>query len=108
MTRYRVTIAEDAEKDLREIVGHVAEFDSVQHAEALLERLLRVCDSLVTHPSRGRYVPELRAVGLRAFREILCKPYRIIYEIAGRRVQVLVIADGRRRFNALLQRRLVR
>jgi len=106
--RYRVIVAAEAEDDLREIINYVAEFDSVEHADALLDRLLDVCDSLESHPSRGRYVPELKKIGVKSFREILRKPYRIIYEIIGRQVQVQVIADGRRKLGTLLQNRLVR
>lgn len=108
MSKHRVDIAADAEDDLREIISHVAESDSVERAEDLLSRLLDVCDSLELNPARGRYVPELKEIGIKSFREILRKPYRIIYEITGRRVHVLVIADGRRKLETLLRNRLVR
>jgi len=39
--------------------------------------------------------------------EILGKPYRIIYRVMAENVYVLVIADGRRDMQALLQRRLL-
>jgi toxin ParE1/3/4 len=47
------------------------------------------------------------AIGLREYREILGKPYRIIYRVMAENVYVLVIADGRRDMQALLQRRLL-
>lgn len=108
MTKYRVSIAKEAEDDLAEIVQHIAKFDSPERAERLLDQLLDVCDSLETQPSRGRYVPELRDIGVKSFRELLRKPYRVIYEIVGRQVHVQVIADGRRTLGTLLQNRLVR
>lgn len=108
MSRYRVQISRDAENDLREIVQFIASEDSVEKAEAVLDAVLGVCDSLESHPDRGRYVPELKAVGIAAFREIVRKPYRIIYEVSGRTVQILVIVDGRRTLGTLLQNRLVR
>ena len=46
-------------------------------------------------------------MGIREFRELFFKPYRIIYRIVGRNVYVLLIADGRRDFQTLLQRRLL-
>ncbi|MEM8815633.1 MAG: type II toxin-antitoxin system RelE/ParE family toxin [Pseudomonadota bacterium] len=108
MNEYRVRIARDAEDDLREIVQFIASVDTVQKAEVVLDTILDVCDSLKAYPGRGRYVPELKAVGVTAFRELIRTPHRIIYEISGRTVQVLVIADGRRSLGALLHSRLVR
>ena len=41
------------------------------------------------------------------YREIFFKPYRIIYRVMEDNVHVLVIADGRRDMQTLLQRRLL-
>jgi len=40
--------------------------------------------------------------------EIHFKPYRIVYEVGEKKVLVIVIADGRRNFNQLLTRRVLR
>ncbi|MFZ0134268.1 MAG: hypothetical protein WAK95_17140 [Desulfobacterales bacterium] len=50
---------------------------------------------------------ELLAVGLREYREIVFKPYRIIYRVMAKNVYVMVIADGRRDLHTLLQRPLL-
>jgi toxin ParE1/3/4 len=49
----------------------------------------------------------LLAVGLREYREVYFMPYRIIYRIIAQHVYVMVIADGRRDMQSLLQRRLL-
>jgi toxin ParE1/3/4 len=49
----------------------------------------------------------LLAIGLREYREIFLKPYRIIYRVMAENLYVLAIADGRRDMQALLQRRLL-
>lgn len=46
-------------------------------------------------------------LGIREYREVFFKPYRIIYRVIGTNVYVLLIADGRRDMRTLLQRRLV-
>jgi len=46
-------------------------------------------------------------VGLREYLEIYFKPYRIIYWVMSDQVYVMVIADGRRDMQTLLQRRLL-
>ena len=45
---------------------------------------------------------------MREYREIFFKPYRIIYRVMDNTVCVLLIADGRRDRQTLLQRRLLR
>ncbi len=63
--------------------------------------------SLSENPQRGAYPKELLTIGLRECREIFSELYRIIYRVMAENVYVLVIADGRRDMQALLQRRLL-
>ncbi len=52
--------------------------------------------------------PELEAIGVKDYREVHFKAYRVIYQIVGRQVVAHVIADGRRSLRRLLERRLLR
>lgn len=108
MTRYRVKIVAEAEKDLAELVDYVARNDSTARAEFLLDNLLMTCERLELHPERGHFLPELRTLGIKSHREVHFKPYRVIYEVIGRAVYVLLIVDGRRSLQAVLERRLLR
>jgi toxin ParE1/3/4 len=67
----------------------------------------RAFDSLSESPARGARPGELVALGIREYREIFFKPHRIIYRIDGEAVTILLIADGRRDMQTLLQRRLL-
>ena len=58
-------------------------------------------------PERGAYPKELVLLGIREYREVFFKPYRIIYRILDKNVYVLLIVDGRRDLQLLLQRRLL-
>jgi prevent-host-death family protein len=73
----------------------------------VLEKIEKAFASLTENPQRGAYPKELLALGLREYREIFFKPYRIIYRVMAENVYVLVVADGRRDMQALLQRRLL-
>ena len=53
------------------------------------------------------YPKELLALGIRNYREIFFKPYRVIYQVTGDKVHVMLIVDGRRDMQALLLRRLL-
>jgi hypothetical protein len=58
-------------------------------------------------PDRGTHPKELIAFGIREYREIFFKPYRIIYRVMNKNVYILLIADGRRDMQTALQRRLI-
>ena len=74
----------------------------------MLSRIDKVFSSLSTHTRRGNFPSELLDIGIREYRELLFKPYRVIYRVAGDTVYVLVVADGRRDMQGLLQQRLLR
>jgi toxin ParE1/3/4 len=89
---YEIVLTRDAEHDLED---HV------------LERLLRTTDALRSSPERGSYVSELRSLGISDYRQVLFKPYRLIYRVHATQVVVYVVADGRRDLASLLARRLL-
>lgn len=105
--RHTVLLTSGAERDLADIVGYIAEFDSPASANHVLDALLAVAQSLATFPERGSYPRELLALGIREYRQVFFKPYRVIYRVAGRAVNIYLIADGRRDMQTLLTRRLV-
>ena len=103
----RVVWTEAATTDLVEVVSFVA-LDSMIDARRLLIRIRSKADSLVRSPRRGRVVPELAAFGTRAWRELIVKPYRIVYRIQEDTVSVGAVLDGRRDLEDLLLERLTR
>jgi len=105
---YRVTVVEAAELDLYEIHLYVESNDSPKRADELLGGLERAVASLAEMPERGHFPPELERIGIREYREIQFKPYRIVYTIHGDTVIVHCISDGRRDTQSLLQHRLLR
>jgi toxin ParE1/3/4 len=46
-------------------------------------------------------------LGIKEYRQVFVKPYRLIYRVMGADVVVYVIADGRRDMQSLLTRRLL-
>ena len=100
-------LTNDAVRDLEEICDCIDRHDSAGRAGHVLERIEKAFSSLVEYPRRGSYPAELLDLGIREYREVFFKPYRIIYRVSGDRVYVLVIAGGRRDMRALLERRLL-
>ena len=107
MRRYYVAVTENAACDLEDIVDYVRQHDSHGKAEYVLEKITNVIDGLATAPERGSYPSELLALGIRDFRQVFYKPYRLIYRVAGNTVYIDLIADGRRDMQTLLARRLL-
>lgn len=105
--RYEVLIIKGAEQDLESIYDYIAEFDTPANADFVLDRLMKVVDSLATFPERGSHPKELLALGIREYRQTAFKPYRVIYRVIGKRVYIFQIADGRRDMQSLLARRLL-
>jgi toxin ParE1/3/4 len=102
-----VLLTDDAARDLEEIYDYIDANDTPGKADHVLDGIVNAFNSLADMPNRGAYPKELLAVGLRDYREILFKPYRIIYRVVDATVYVLLIADGRRDMQTLLQRRLL-
>lgn len=102
-----VFLTADASRDLEEIYDYIDRHDAPGKADRVLGRIEKSFLSLSELPERGTYPKELLALGIREYREVFFKPYRIIYRIRGRKVYVLLIADGRRDMETLLQRRLL-
>ncbi len=105
--RYEVLLTEGAERDLEDIHSYIANADSPIHAEHVLTSLFEVAESLATMPERGSYPKELLALGIREYRQLFFKPYRVIYRVIERRVLIYAIVDGRRDLQSVLSRRLL-
>ncbi len=105
--RYAVFLTDDAAHDLNELYDYIARHDTPGKADYVLEQIEKAFNSLSESPERGVYPKELLELGIREYREIFFKPYRIIYRVLSDTVYVLLFVDGRRDMQALLQRRLL-
>jgi len=105
--RYKVLLTEGAQRDLEEIHSYIAQHDSPNSADYVLDRLTEIAGSLAAFPERGSHPQELLALGIREYRQSLFKPYRLIYRVIGKQVIIYVIADGRRDMQSLLSHRLL-
>jgi len=104
---FSVLLTDDAAHDLEDLCDYIDLHDVPGKADYVLEQLERAFNSLSEKPHRGAYPKELLSIGVREYREIFFKPYRIIYRVTDNNVHVLLIADGRRDMQTLLQRRLL-
>jgi len=80
-----------ARADLLEVFSYVADED-IDAAVRLRNRLRGATKTLVVHPEIGRMVPEL---GNPALRELIVRPYRVVYAVRENEVHVLGVVHSR-------------
>lgn len=73
--------------DLKDIAAFIGE-DSPSAAEKFISRIFQATDRLTDFPESGRIVPEFNDP---AIREIILKPFRIVYRINSRKHLVEII-----------------
>jgi toxin ParE1/3/4 len=105
--KFEVLLTQGADQDLESIYDYIAESDSVVNANYVLDQLMEVVESLSQFPERGSYPKELAALGIKEYRQMFFKPYRVIYRVIGNQVIIYLIADGRREMQSVLERRLL-
>jgi toxin ParE1/3/4 len=103
---FTIRITSAAWRDLEEIHDWIAEHDSPEKADYVLDRLNETAESVAALPHRGTRVKELPPETEVEYRQVFFKPYRVVYEIMRNEVVIHLIADGRRNLRSLLLRRL--
>jgi toxin ParE1/3/4 len=91
---HRVVLTSRALDDLRDIRDFIAK-RSPANAERFLSRLLSEFDVLEAMPESFARAPEDDLVPYK-LRQIILKPYRILYRVIGHRVEILHIRHGAR------------
>ena len=104
---FSVFLTTAAARDLDDIYDYIQSHDVPGKADELLNNLEQIVNSLSEFPRRGTYPKELLPLGIREYREIYHHAYRIIYRIMDNKVYIMLIADGRRDMQNLLQRRIL-
>ncbi len=94
-------------EDLGAIVDHIAA-DDVAPALVVLDRLQARAATLTTLAARGRIVPELREIGITHYRELIERPWRLLYRVDAASVFVMAVLDSRRELDTVLLERLTR
>lgn len=105
--RHAVVLTQDVLQDLEDILDYIATHDAPGKDDYVQAKMEEVIKSLAEYPERGSHPKELLALGIRDYRQTFFKPYRVVYQVAGRVVTVLLVVDGRRNMQALLARRLL-
>lgn len=102
-----VLLTKGAVQDLEDLYRHIGQHDGAGKAGHVLDRIAETFGAPSQNPRRGSYPNELLALGIREYREVYFKPYRIIYRVSEEKVYLMLIVDGRRDMQSLLRQRLL-
>jgi len=105
---FSIRFTENAEQDLEDIYVYISSHGFPEKAYYVIEKIEERIMSLSELPERGYIIKELSELGITEYREIFFKPYRIIYKLTDNTVYIMIIADGRRDMQTLLQRVLLK
>lgn len=105
--RYRVAISAGAQGDLADIHRWIADDRGTDAAESFLDGVIERIDTLELYPLRGPVPREIAGLGMDLFRQSSMGRYRLIYRVDPAQVTILMIADGRRDLQSLLEARLL-
>jgi len=90
----RVHWTENALKHLLDIYEYISE-NSPTYARRMVDRLTSRSEQIAAFPQSGRRVPEYTAEDIR---EIVERPYRIIYRVKSDQIDILAVVHGARQF----------
>lgn len=104
---FDITWTRTAVRDLDDILEYVAAERGVDQALQLYDTLPHSIASLAEMRRGCRQVPELLDIGLFEYREVVERPYRLVFRIVDREVVILAILDSRRDLEELLITRAI-
>ena len=102
--KYEVIWAKTAENDLEKIIEYIAQ-NSPDNALRILKKIKKQVNDLYHLPKGYRIVPELYDHGITQYREMIIKPWRVMYRIANGKVYVLSVLDSRQNIEDILLKR---
>ena len=86
----RVHWPHTAIEHLLAIYEHIAQ-DAPLYAQRMIDRLTKRSEQITAFPRSGRMVPEYEAPDIR---EVIERPYRIIYRIRTDQIDILAVVHG--------------
>ena len=88
----RVHWTQNAIQHLVNIYEHIA-LNSPTYAKGMVDKITRRSEQITDQPLSGRKVPEYETEDIR---ELIEKPYRIIYRIKSEQIDVVAVIHGAR------------
>ena len=88
----KVVWTENAIRHLQNLHDYIAA-NSPIYAKRMVDRITRRTEQIADHPFSGRKVPEYDVENVR---ELIEPPYRIIYRVNAKKIEILGVVHGAR------------
>lgn len=98
----------NAARDLKDIYQYIKLNDSLEAGKTVYQNIRTACLELADFPNKGKILPELARISVLRYRQVIWRPYRIIYKLSAETIYIMAIIDGRRNLEDLLTKRLLR
>jgi plasmid stabilization system protein ParE len=92
--------------DLSDIVEFIRR-ERPAAARALLSEIDAAVSHLSRHPRAGAIVPELQDQGIADYRQLSVPPYRVIYAVRAKSIDIVALLDARRDLETVLWQRML-
>jgi len=103
---YKLQWTKSAKDDLLDIVIRIKQ-ESPNSAMEIYRKLKKRAQTSNFFPLKGRVVPELLDEGITYYRELIEKPWRIIYRVGDETVYLIAIIDSRQNLDELLLKKIL-
>jgi toxin ParE1/3/4 len=97
-----------ANQDLNDIIDYMIDNGDINNAKNIYLKIKERCVLLELNPNQGRIVPEFEKLSIIKYREIIVKPWRIIYKVEKNAIYILVVIDGRRNTEEILLEKITK
>jgi len=104
---YKLEWTTNAKDDLLNIVAYIKQ-DTPSIANDVYQKIRKKAQSNNFFPLKGRVIPELQKEGITLYREVIVKPWRIIYKVGNDTVYIMAVLDSRQNVEELLFQKLLR
>jgi len=105
--QYKLQWTTNAKNDLLDIVEYIKR-DSPSNAKSVYLKIKEKAKSSNFFPLKGRVVPELQKEGINTYREVITKPWRIIYKVSTDTVYIMAIIDSRQNIEDILLKKIIK
>ena len=93
----KVRLTDEAQRQLRAIHAYLAAEATAALADTIIDRITRRAMQIADLPWAGRQIPEYP---MEALREVLLRPYRIVYRIRPREIEIIAVMHYRQQLHA--------
>lgn len=105
---YKIIILASAEHDLKELRLYIIKNFSNKTWQNIYKKLKQAILNLQIFPYSGSIPEELEILNLDQYRQTIIGMNRIIYEVRQNTIYIHIIADSRKDFKTLLEKRFLR